>query len=176
MVSQLNLPWGIRIDEFHRIAPWRNMYEFPYEFTRFHPAFAYEMLWNFLAAGLLLWIALEFKKKIKPATIFAGWLILEGVGREIIEFFRPDQPRIPGTDISYSRVVAGIMVLVGIFWLLIKYEIIKIPGLKPGPKNINYQLGPRGKLNSRSRKRFPFGRPYPEIISKGAFQKECSFF
>ncbi len=88
---------------------------------------------------------LEFKKKIKPATIFAGWLILEGVGREIIEFFRPDQPRIPGTDISYSRVVAGIMVVVGIFWLLIKYEIIKIPSLKPGPDKYQLSTGAKRK-------------------------------
>lgn len=140
------LPWGIRIDELHRIAPWKNMFEFPYETTFFHPAFAYEMLWNFLAAGVLLWIALEYKNRIKPSTIFAGWLILEGVGREIIEFFRPDQPRIPGTDISYSRVVAGVMIVVGIIWLLFKYEIIKLPFLKSGPDK--YQLsGKPGKKN-----------------------------
>jgi len=138
-----DLPWGIRIDELHRIAPWRNMYDFPYDSTFFHPAFAYEMLWNFLAAGILLWIALEYKKKIKPGTIFAGWLILEGFGREIIEFFRPDQPRIPGTDISYSRVVAGLMILVGIIWLLIKYEKIKVPFLKPGPDK--YELSTRAE-------------------------------
>ncbi len=89
-----DLPWGIRIDAAHRIPPWNNMFQFPYETTLFHPSFAYEMLWNFLAAGILLWIAMEFKKRVKPASIFAGWLILEGVGREIIEFFRPDQPRI----------------------------------------------------------------------------------
>ncbi len=126
------LPWGITIDAAHRIAPWTNIALYPIETTRFHPAFAYEMLWNFLAAGILLWIALELKKKIKPASIFAGWLVLEGFGREIIEFFRPDQPRIPGTDISYSRVVAGVMMLIGIFWLLIKYEVIKLPFLDPG--------------------------------------------
>jgi phosphatidylglycerol:prolipoprotein diacylglycerol transferase len=133
-----SLPWGIRIDAAHRIAPWGDMVAFPYELTRFHPTFAYEMLWNFLAAGLLLWIALEFKDRIKPSTVFAGWLILEGVGREIIEFFRPDQPRIAGTDISYSRVVAAVMILVGLIWLLIKYEIIKLPFLKPGPDK--YQI------------------------------------
>ncbi len=134
------LPWGIRIEEAHRIMPWKNMYQFPYDTTLFHPTFAYEMLWNFLAAGILLWIALEFKKRVKPASIFAGWLVLEGIGREIIEFFRPDQPRIPGTDISYSRVVAGLMVLAGIIWLLYKYEIIKIPFLKQGPDE--YHLSP----------------------------------
>lgn len=128
-----DLPWGIRIDAFHRIGPWTNMFQYPYETTFFHPTFAYEMLWNFLAAGILLWIALEFKKRVKPATIFAAWLVLEGIGREIIEFFRPDQPRLGSTDISYSRIVAGVMILAGIIWLLIKYEIVKLPFLKPGP-------------------------------------------
>ena len=138
-----DLPWGIRIDAFHRISPWQDMIKFPYESTFFHPAFAYEMLWNFLATGILLWIALEYKKRIKPATIFAGWLVLEGIGREIIEFFRPDQPRMGNTDISYSRIVAGLMILVGIIWLLIKYEIIKVPFLKPGPSE--YKLSQKPK-------------------------------
>lgn len=135
-----DLPWGISIDAAHRLAPWDNLALYPLETTRFHPTFAYEMLWNFLATGLLLWLALEFKKRIKPATIFAGWLILEGLGRELIEFFRPDQPRVPGTEISYSRIVAGFMILVGLVWLLIKYEVIKVPFWDPGRDE--YQLSP----------------------------------
>ena len=135
-----DLPWGIRIDLAHRIAPWDNIFQYPYETTFFHPTFAYEMLWNFLAAGILLWIALEYKKRIKPATVFAAWLVLEGIGRQIIEFFRPDQPRLGNTDISYSRIVAGVMILIGIIWLLIKYEIIKLPFLKSGPAA--YKLSP----------------------------------
>lgn len=121
------LPWGISIDAANRIPPWDNLALFPVEITRFHPAFAYEMLWNFLAAGLLLWAALEFKRRLKPGTLFAGWLVLEGVGRELIEFFRPDQPRIPGTAVSYSRVAAGLMVIVGMFMLLYLFEKIKLP-------------------------------------------------
>ncbi len=140
-----DLPWGIAIDAAHRIAPWKNMYQFPFETTRFHPAFAYEMLWNFLAAGILLWIALEYKNRIKPSSIFAGWLILEGFGREIIEFFRPDQPRLAGTDISYSRIAAGVMILVGIIWLLIRYEIIRIPFLKPGSDSYRLSAGGQQK-------------------------------
>ncbi|MCK4489442.1 MAG: hypothetical protein KAU23_04230, partial [Anaerolineales bacterium] len=74
---------------------------------------------------------------------FAGWLILEGFGREIIEFFRPDQPRLPGTDLSYSRIVAGVMILVGIIWLLNRYEIIKLPFLEQGSEK--YRLSPSGR-------------------------------
>lgn len=140
------LPWGIAIDAAHRIPPWDNLARFPVEATRFHPTFAYEMLWNFLATGLLLWVFLEYKKRIKPGSIFAGWLILEGFGREIIEFFRPDQPRIPGTGISYSRVVAGLMVIVGVLALLVQYQIIKLPFLNAGSDE--YQLSPSSKGSS----------------------------
>jgi len=135
-----DLPWGIAIDAAHRMPPWDNLALYPLETTRFHPTFAYEILWNLLATGILLWLALEFKKRVKPGTIFAGWLIMEGLGREIIEFFRPDQPRVPGTEISYSRIVAGVMILVGIIWLLIKYEVIKLPFLDSGRED--YQLSP----------------------------------
>ena len=128
-----DLPWGISIKASHRIPPWHDLTRFPEETTRFHPAFAYEMIWNFLATGFLLWLARRFEEKIKPGTIFASWLILAGVGREIIEFFRPDQPRVPGTAISYTRIVAGLMTIVGVIWLLVRYEVIDLPFLSPGP-------------------------------------------
>ena len=89
------LPWGLSIDAAHRIPPFNNLQLYP-ETTRFHPTFAYEMIWNIVAAALLLWIGRRYEKAIKPGTIFAGWLVLAGLGRFIIEFFRPDQPTIPG--------------------------------------------------------------------------------
>lgn len=138
-----DLPWGIKIDALNRIHPWDNLARFPLETTRFHPAFAYEILWNLLATGILLWAFLEFKKKIKPGSIFAGWLVLEGVGRQLIEFFRPDQPLVPGTLISYSRVAAGLMILAGLIILLVQYEIIRLPFLEPGPDE--YELSPEAQ-------------------------------
>jgi phosphatidylglycerol:prolipoprotein diacylglycerol transferase len=129
-----NLPWGIAIQPEKRMAPWNDLNAFPEESTRFHPTFAYEMLWNILAASLLLWISRRFQNRIKPGAMFAGWLILAGMGRFIIESFRPDQPRIAGTDLSFSRLIAGLMVIGGIFWLLVRYEIIRLPFLSPGPE------------------------------------------
>jgi len=143
-----DLPWGISIDAAHRLAPWNNMLLYPAATTRFHPAFAYEILWNLLAAGLLAWLTLEFTKKIKPGSIFAGWLILEGVGRELIEFFRPDQPRIPGTDISITRIAAGVMIIAGIITLLIQYEIIRVPFLKPGSDS--YKIAPMKAVKKKT--------------------------
>jgi len=94
-----DLPWGISIDAEHRLAPWNDLSKFPVESTRF----------------------------LKPGAIFAGWLVLAGLGRFVIENFRPDQPRIPGTVISYSRLVSGLMALFGGLWLLVKFQVIRLP-------------------------------------------------
>jgi phosphatidylglycerol:prolipoprotein diacylglycerol transferase len=110
------------------------MAQYPEETTRFHPTFAYEMVWNVMAGGLLLWIGRRYSDRLRPGTILAGWLILAGLGRFLIETFRPDQPRVPGTDISFTRIVAGLMVLGGILMLLVKYEVLRIPFISPGSK------------------------------------------
>lgn len=135
-----DLPWGIPIPAQQRMPPWHDLVAFPEETTRFHPAFAYEMLWNFFSAGLLLWLSRRFEKKVKPGSVFAGWLVLAGIGRVWIEAFRPDQPRVPGTDLSYSRIVAGVMALIGTVILLVKYEVIRLPFLSPGPAT--YAISP----------------------------------
>jgi hypothetical protein len=84
------------------------------------------MLWNFASAGLLLWLSRRYKEEIKPGTIFAGWLVLAGIGRVIIEFFRPDQPKIPGLGISYSAIFAGLMAIAGIILLMARYKAIHL--------------------------------------------------
>ena len=119
------LPWGIAIDAQHRIPPYNDMSLYPAS-TRFHPTFAYEMIWNFITAGALLWLAHRFPKKFKPGAMFSWWLIISGVGRYLIEAFRPDQPRIPGTDLSYSRLIAGLMALAGVIMLLVRYGYIRL--------------------------------------------------
>jgi len=79
------------------------------------------MVWNFLAALFLIWYTRQYEEKIKPGAVFGGWLVLAGIGRVIIEFFRPDQPRIPGTNFSYSALVAALMAVAGVIFLLVRY-------------------------------------------------------
>ena len=129
-----DLPWGVSIAAEHRIAPWNDLAQFPVETTRFHPTFFYESIWNLLAAFLILWLVKKYGPKFKPGAAFYSWLLLEGVGRFWLEFFRPDQPRIPGTELSYSRLIALIMALVGAFLLLVRFEKIKLPFMRPGPE------------------------------------------
>jgi phosphatidylglycerol:prolipoprotein diacylglycerol transferase len=122
-----SLPWGITIPAGRRLAAWADLAEYPVDTTRFHPTFAYEMLLNVLAGGVLLWIARRYADRLRPGVAFALWLILAGVARNIVEFFRPDQPRIPGTPISYTRVVSLLMILGGVILVLIKYDRLRVP-------------------------------------------------
>lgn len=116
------LPWGIPISAEHRLPEFANLPET----ARFHPTFAYEMLWNFFAAGLLLWISRRYKEDLKPGALFAGWLLLAGVGRVFIEFFRPDQPKIGDLGFSYSALVFGLMAVAGAVMLLARYKAINL--------------------------------------------------
>lgn len=119
------LPWGIPISAEHRLPQYQDLSLFPVETTRFHPTFAYEMLWNFASAGLLLWLARRYREDLRPGALFAGWLILAGIGRVIIEFFRPDQPKIAGLGISYSSIFAALMAITGILLLMVRYKVVQ---------------------------------------------------
>ncbi|MCC6501000.1 MAG: prolipoprotein diacylglyceryl transferase [Anaerolineales bacterium] len=112
------LPWGIPIALNERLPQFRSLPET----TRFHPTFAYEALWNLAAAGLLLWLSRRYGNRLKPGTLFAGWLILAGIGRTWIELFRPDQPKIPELGISYSAAFASLMAVAGAIVLMIRYK------------------------------------------------------
>jgi len=127
-----DLLWGIKIDAQHRMPPWNDLSRYPVETTRFHPTFAYEMLFNFLAVGLLIYLSRKHEDRLKPGVAFGIWLILAGVGRNFIEFFRPDQPTFPGTAFSYSRFVAILMIIAGVLLILIKYRILRIGFIPAG--------------------------------------------
>ncbi|MBL6966445.1 MAG: prolipoprotein diacylglyceryl transferase [Anaerolineales bacterium] len=141
-----DLPWGIAIDAPHRMPPWNDLTLYPEATTRFHPTFAYEMLWNLLSAGLILWLTRKFKDKFKPGAAFASWMLLAGAGRVFIEAFRPDQPRIPGTDFSWSRLIYLLLAIAGLVWLLVRNEVIKVSFLSPGPEKY--------KLPKKRRKKY----------------------
>lgn len=134
-----DLPWGIPISPERRMAPWNDLGRYPDD-TRFHPTFAYEMIWNLLAAALLLWAARRYEKQLKPGMLFAGWLVLAGTGRFIIEFFRPDQPRLPGTDLSYSRLISALMAVAGLLWFAARAGWVRLPFFSQGPDH--YQIKP----------------------------------
>ena len=120
------LPWGIPIDAGHRLAQYADLSKFPVETTRFHPTFAYEMILNILLALLLIWISRQYADKMKPGAIFSGWLVFAGLARTFIEFFRPDQPRIGDSFVSYTMLVSLLMAVAGVILFLVRYGRLQL--------------------------------------------------
>jgi phosphatidylglycerol---prolipoprotein diacylglyceryl transferase len=149
------LPWGILIDRpLQRIGEFRDLAAYPLETTRFHPIFAYEMIWNFTTAGFLLWAGRRWPEKFKPATMFACWLIAAGIGRTLVEFLRHDQPLIPGTMVSYSQLVSALMALTGLVLYLVRLGKLNIPRLKfPDSYTIAPPLSPSAKRTKKAARR-----------------------
>ena len=78
-----------------------------------------------------------------PGAGFAGGLGGGGGGRFIVEGFRPDQPLLPGTLISYSRLFSALMAAGGLVWLLVRYEKLHLNFWPAGPEA--YQMTTRRK-------------------------------
>ncbi|MBL8062839.1 MAG: prolipoprotein diacylglyceryl transferase [Anaerolineales bacterium] len=108
------LPWGIQIDAAHRLPAYADLSSFPVETTRFHPTFAYEMILNVIAFLFLYWYARRTEERALPGAVFSLWLVFAGFIRTFIEFFRPDQPRIGDSFISYTMVVSFLMGVAGV--------------------------------------------------------------
>jgi phosphatidylglycerol:prolipoprotein diacylglycerol transferase len=121
------LPWGIPIDAQHRIGIYQDLVRYPLATTRFHPTFAYEMIWNFLAFALIIYLSRQFWARLKPGTVFFAWLVLAGLGRFLIEFFRPDQPHVGTSWLSFTQIATIVMMLVGLLMLALRFELLKLP-------------------------------------------------
>ena len=87
------------------------------EFIQVHPTFLYESIWNL---GVLLVMALVYRKKRFNGQVFLIYLGGYGLGRFWIEGIRTDQLLIPGTAWPVSQVLAAAMVAAaGIsYWIM----------------------------------------------------------
>jgi len=121
------LPWGLPIEAAHRIGIYRDLALYPLETTRFHPTFAYEMLWNFAVVALILYLSRRFAAQLKPGAVFFIWLVLAGLGRFWIEFFRPDQPLVGASWMTTTQVATLLMILVGLLLLAYRFGKLKLP-------------------------------------------------
>lgn len=111
------LPWGILIDAQHRLPQYSDLTQFPLD-TRFHPTFLYESLWLFLGFLVLVVLNNRYRDIWRPGTLFGIFLIWWGSGRFVIEFFRPDQPTIGTSPITYSMILSLLIAGLGIWVVL----------------------------------------------------------
>jgi phosphatidylglycerol:prolipoprotein diacylglycerol transferase len=73
-----NLPWGIYIDPAHRLPGFE-------AYSRFHPLFFYEFLWDLLGCILLLFIGRKWQKRLRTGDIFFLYVIYYSIGRFYLE-------------------------------------------------------------------------------------------
>lgn len=121
-----NLPWGIAIDQGHRLPGYE-------QFSAFHPTFTYEALLNLVGLGILLLIECKSQKsKVKntvqkskilsdPGALFLLMLAWYSLARGITEIWRISD-RLVG-PLSLAQIVSlGTILIAG--WLFIRQKKI----------------------------------------------------
>ena len=110
-----DLPWGLEIDPQHRLPGLE-------QYATFHPTFLYEMLWNLLVVGILLWADRRFR--LGHGKVFALYVALYGFGRFFTEGIRTDFSYDTFGPIRFNQFVALLICLTGVvvFLLLVRFR------------------------------------------------------
>lgn len=122
------LPWGLRIDDAHRVAPYNDLSLYP-ESVRFQPLFLYEMLWNLVGFVLISWIARRFANRLRDGDLLLLYLIWYPLGRFFLEFLRTDSWFFPGTPFNVVHIISALVILTSTFCLIWRHRS------KPGAAN-----------------------------------------
>ena len=112
-----DLPWGLEIDEAHRVAGYGLQ-------ETFHPTFAYEALWNLCLAAVLVWVVPKMLPRLRTGYLFAVYVLGYTVGRLWIELLRIDTANeLWGVRINvWTSIVVGLAALAAL-----------LVGLRRGP-------------------------------------------
>jgi prolipoprotein diacylglyceryl transferase len=102
------LPWGLEISPAHRPAGYLH-------YATFHPTFLYELIWNLLLAGALVWLGQ--RRTIRPPGLFALYVAGYSFARIGEELLRVDPAhRIFGLRLNLY--VASLLCLAGMAWFI----------------------------------------------------------
>lgn len=118
------LPWGVLIDAGNRISPYGDLATYPLE-TRFHPTFLYESILLLIGFIVLVRLNGRYRGVWKKGTLFGAFMVWWGVGRFIVEWFRPDQPTFGNSPITYSMIIALGFAVAGVVLILDRFD--KLP-------------------------------------------------
>lgn len=111
------LPWAITITEAHRLPGYE-------EFSRFHPAFLYESLWNLLAFLVLYTLAKRYSARLLTGELTALYLIFYAVGRILLEMVRLDSRTLELFGLNLNMAIATfvsllVALLMGV-WVIVR--------------------------------------------------------
>jgi phosphatidylglycerol---prolipoprotein diacylglyceryl transferase len=120
------LPWGLEIDPENRPLAYLDS-------TTFHPTFLYEMLWDFGAAALLIWIGHRFV--VRPPGLFALYVAIYSFGRFWVELVRIDPAHeILGLRVNNWVALAG--VIGGTTWFVLSQRRGRAAGPPRGKRRV----------------------------------------
>ncbi len=100
------LPWALEISPAHRPVGYT-------QFATFQPTFLYELIWNLLLAGALVWLGR--RRSIKPPGLFALYVAGYSFARIGEELLRVD-PAHHIFGLRLNLYVASILCLAGLAW------------------------------------------------------------
>jgi prolipoprotein diacylglyceryl transferase len=92
------LPWGLEISPVHRPLQYLDR-------ATFHPTFLYELIWDFVGVGMLLYVSKRFT--IRPPALFALYVSWYCFGRFFEELLRVD----PAHHIAGLRLNAWVSII-----------------------------------------------------------------
>lgn len=90
-----NLPWSLIVSPDRRLIEYSNV-------ATYHPLFLYELLWNLLNAGLLIWISRRFRDVLRRGDLFLIYAIFYSFGRFWLEFLRLDPSPVAGINVNQT--------------------------------------------------------------------------
>jgi prolipoprotein diacylglyceryl transferase len=104
-----DLPWALVIDPAHRVAGYENV-------ATYHPTFLYELVWNLIAAGLVVWADRRFR--LSHGRAFALYVALYCLGRGWIEMLRVDTAEhFFGLRLNvFTSIVVGLLAVAYLVW------------------------------------------------------------
>jgi phosphatidylglycerol---prolipoprotein diacylglyceryl transferase len=114
-----NLPWGLEISPTHRPLQYLDR-------ATFHPTFLYEMIWDFVGVGMLLYVSKRYT--IRPPALFSLYVAWYCFGRLFEELLRID----PSHHIAHLRLNAWVSIIV--FCGATTYFILHQFGGPPTPR------------------------------------------
>jgi prolipoprotein diacylglyceryl transferase len=103
-----DLPWALEIDPDHR--PARYLAD-----PTFHPTFLYELLWNLLLAGALVWLGRN--RHVRPPGLFALYVAGYCAFRIVDELLRVD-PGAHVLGVRWNLLVAITGTVIGGIWFV----------------------------------------------------------
>lgn len=117
--------FGMTVPADRRIGEYQDMTTYPAS-TLFHPTMFYEMAWLFLVFGVIYFLYRRRQEDFLHGLIAGFYLLAAGFGRFLAEFLRLDQPKIPGSPLSYSQIFALLYMVVGLIIVLDRWGYINL--------------------------------------------------